>query len=193
MMTRAPSCGVLVLLLLACQKAPAPAPAPAVRDLTRVEVEGTVIWVAGGASEIDTDDPCCGLTYTGNTYEDAIATCAPPAEAGAEDCGADRSAVYPGLADDRVCGERRRCVPRARARLLVADATPVEAEDHDGHPLPRGAAADAAPLVLDRSNLVAVTTGAGATARRELVAVDHGAAYTIHIAHGAITRVAVTP
>ena len=190
-MTRAPLCAVL--LFLACQRATAPAPAPAVRDLTRTDVEGAVIWMAGAPSAIDTDDPCCGLAYTGNTYEDAIATCAPPAPAGAEDCGADRSAVYPGLADDPVCGERRRCVPRPRARIIIADTTPVDAADHDGNPLPRGANTPPAPLLLDRSNLLAITTGTGPAARRELIALDHGASYTIHIARGAITRVTATP
>lgn len=191
-MTPAPSWLSLLLLVFSCGQ-PSRPPAPAVRDLTRVEVEGTGIWLAGAASAIDTDDPCCGLAYTGNAYDDAIATCAPPAEAGHEDCGDGRTGVYPGLADDRICGERRRCVPLSRARLVIHDDTPVEATDHDGNPLPRLPASAPAPLVLDRSKLVAVTTGSGPSARVELVAVDHGRAYTIHIARGAIARVTASP
>ena len=85
-----------------------------------------------------------------------------------DECGERRAAVYPGLADDPVCGERRRCVPLPSVRVIAEDATNVTVDDDVG-----------------RDGFVTVSIGG----KTQLVAVDYGARYTIVVRGGAIASV----
>ena len=120
------------------------------------EHAGRTLWMLPGRDANLTDtDPCCGLAYDGNRYADSLATCATIDD----ECGPDRTPVYPGIVGDRVCGERRRCVPPARARLIVRDHTKALAVDFDDQPLPSGADSAAvahAPVTLGRPGFIKV-------------------------------------
>lgn len=135
---------------------------------------------------IDTSDPCCGLAYDGNRYDDALASCA----LADDECGPGKDGVYPGLADDPVCGERRRCVPLPLARLIVRDGTSATAVDGDDQPLAAGSDPSAVPhamVTLGREGFVYVTIAD----RTERIALDYGSRYTITVAGGRIERVSV--
>ncbi|MDB4962595.1 MAG: hypothetical protein JWP01_2594 [Myxococcales bacterium] len=147
----------------------------------------TTVWIEPSrVAGIAVDDPCCGLWYDGAQYADANATCAP---AGNDECDDALWTVRPGLADDPVCGERRRCMPLPQARIVVLDGSAVTAEDLTGELLPSGR--DAAQLkhgrvgVTREGAFVMVAIGT----RRQMVAVDLGARYTIYVQGGAIQRV----
>lgn len=151
------------------------------------------VWIEPGReSGIDTDDPCCGLWYDGNQYADQLAACATPADDGDEACASDQWEVSPGIADDRVCGERTRCVPLPAARLVVLDYSKASATDGDERLLPTGSDPSAvahAPVQVTREGaFVAVKMSAGVE-RSELVAVDFGSRYTITVRAGRVVRV----
>jgi len=135
----------------------------AARDVTALET-GTKyrVWLERGRDEgLDPNDPCCGLAYDGNKYEDALASCAIKDD----DCAPGFQPVYPGLADDRVCGERRRCVPQPFVRFREGDRT-----------------GEYTRIALEREGFIVVASG-------ERVAVDYGGKYTITLRDGRIERV----
>lgn len=190
---------ISILLLLAACGSPPPAAAPrpvgatslVAREFTTTPEWGattTTVWIdPTRVAGISVDDGCCGLWYDGAQYDDARATCAPE---GTDECADDLWTVTPGLADDPVCGERRRCVPYPEARVVVLDASAVTATDMEGDPLPSGrdaAQVKHAPVAVTREGaFVSVEIGD----RSQLVAVDHGVRYTIYVKGGAIERVA---
>ncbi|HTL35325.1 MAG TPA: hypothetical protein VL326_19485 [Kofleriaceae bacterium] len=143
------------------------------------------VWVGNDRlSHVDTDDPCCGLSYDGNRFNDALASCTTDDDG----CGPGTQPIYPGLADDPVCGERRRCMPVPLARLIVRDDTKVEAYDGDEQPLVKGRDASRvayAPVALGREGFVYVTTAD----RTERIALDYGSRYTISVERGRIESV----
>lgn len=143
-----------------------------------------VVWLERDhAGALDTHDPCCGLSYDGNKYDDRITTCA----SGPDTCSPGTTPVYPGIAADSLCKGQRRCVPYPQARVVVTDKTPVTAVDAEGEALPQGDARIAhRPVVLGREGFVVVTIGGTA----ERVAMDYGSRYTIVVAGGQIDRIA---
>jgi hypothetical protein len=161
-----------------------PAPTPTLQLKSIVDHEGAAyaVWLQHEReSGIDTADHCCGLSYDGNKYDAPRATCAVN-----DECGPTRAAVYPGLANDPLCGEHRRCVPLPAARIVVEDDTEVTAVDANEASVPVGGADTEHALVdVGREGFVVVTV-AGKT---QLVAVDYGARYTIVVRSGAIERV----
>jgi hypothetical protein len=155
------------------------------------------VWIERGREpSINTKDPCCAVSYDGNRYLDRLATCAAAAPPGAEDCGREKQAVYPGLADDRVCGERRRCVPMPAVRIVVLDDTAVTAVDSAERPLARGtdpAVVLYAPVSIDREGFVVVQMKKAATEQSEKIAADYGSHYTIYVRGGRVERVTRDP
>lgn len=152
-------------------------------DLVVKEVQQREVWLLEGREgSLDTNDACCGVAYDGNRYEDALATCAVN-----DECPAGHAPVYPGIADDKVCGAQRRCVPLPEARVIVEDDTKVVAIDGDGQPLAVGTDRSVAHrrVVIGREGFVTVTIGAHA----QSVALDYGARYTIVARAGRIERV----
>jgi hypothetical protein len=155
----------------------------------------TEVWIEPGhEGSMNTDDPCCGLSYDGNWTDDRIATCAAEPGEGTE-CGPGRTTPYWGsLADDPVCGERPRCVPLPEARIILLDATAATSTDSDGVPVPTGADARAVAYgrvsgERDGGTLLQISLEAGGKQRQELVALDFGARYTIFVRAGRIERV----
>src|SRR5678815_4601472 len=129
-----------MILLVACGSPASPAHSPsnvathaeptrrelALRQLVDHAGAKHALWLEPGhESGVDTNDPCCGFSYDGDRYNDALATCA----VAAKQCPAGTSPVYPGLADDHVCGALRRCVPDPQLRVIVHDTTPVHGVD----------------------------------------------------------------
>jgi hypothetical protein len=145
------------------------------------------IWLEPGReSSVDTHDPCCGVSYDGNKYDDTLATCGADKESDEDGCGPGTTGVYPGIADDQVCGERRRCVPYPAVRVVVEDGTQVTGQDADDKPLAIGTASVShRPVVVGREGFVAVTVAG----KPETVAVDFGSRYTIVVRGGHIERV----
>ena len=141
------------------------------------------VWIETSRVEsVDTNDPCCGLAYDGDKYNDKLASCAIKDD----ECAPGFAPVYPGIADDQVCGERRRCVPLPAVRVVVADGTPVTALDAVEEEVPVGGP-DVAhrQIEIGREGFVVVKVGG----REERVAVDYGSRYTIVVAGGRIDRV----
>ncbi|MBS1117952.1 MAG: hypothetical protein H6Q90_180 [Deltaproteobacteria bacterium] len=133
-----------------------------------------VVWfrIAPGEDVMLSDHPCCFLEYAGNKYDDAIATCARPHEAL---CPDPLDTVQPGLADDKVCGERRRCVRYPEVRLVARGAT----EDSPYELAP-----------TDLSNLYHLPeTFAGKPLEPAAIAVDRAYRYTVWIDAGRVVRV----
>lgn len=186
----------LLLLLLACGSPPAasspsnatPATAPpatvlVVRELVDAEGVAHRVWIQPGReSQIETNHPCCGLAYDGNRYDDALASCA--ARDDDTDCGPRKTGVYPGLADDAICGSRRRCVPLPEVRVVVHDRTMVEGSDAEGNPL-GGEPTKHRPVHLGPDGFVDLTIAG----RAERVAVDYGSRYTIEVRGNRIARI----
>jgi hypothetical protein len=163
---------------------PVPVRGPFVRELVEDEHRTQhVVWIERGhAGVLDTRDHCCGISYDGDKYDDAITTC----ELAPDTCAPGTTPVYPGIADDKVCGERRRCVPSPQARVVVTDGTPVTAVDAEDEPLPQGDAKVAhKPVTPGREGFVVVTVG-GSVQR---VALDYGERYTIVVHGGRIDRI----
>jgi len=191
---------VPVLALSGCGASSSVAPAPSnttadpvavARDDRQLEARS---FTEGGATHlvwigldripnIDTNDACCGLAYDGNRYDDSLASCA----TAIDECRPGEEAVYPGLADDHVCGDRRRCVPLPLARLIVRDDTQADAVDGEEQPLNTGRDATTAhrPVTIGRQGFVYVTIAQ----RTERVALDYGGRYTITVGGGHIERV----
>ena len=166
-----------LVVLVACGSAsqePAPsnlAKVPTVqaqRELIAREVAETEsgikhrVWLEHGRdNSLDPNDPCCGLAYDGNKYEDSLASCAIKAD----HCAPGFQPVYPGIADDKVCGERRRCVPQPFVRFSE-----------------NGRTGDYSRVTLEREGFIVVASG-------ERVAVDYGGKYTITLRGGRVERV----
>jgi hypothetical protein len=167
------------------------------REEPSAQPSSVSVWIERDReTSINTEDPCCGVSYDGNRYLDRLATCAAVARTGADDCGPDKQAVYPGLADDRVCGERRRCVPMPAVRIVVLDDTVVTAVDSRERPLARGtdpAVVLHAPVSIDRMGFVVVGMQQGATEQSEKIAADYGSHYTIYVRGGRVERVTRDP
>ncbi len=166
----------------------APAAVLAARDFIAAESGARHrVWIeAGNDGHVDTADACCGVSYDGNRYDDSLATCALEA-ADEADCGPGRDAVYPGLADDVVCGTLHRCVPQPRIRIVVRDQTSVEAFDSDDRTIAptRDATAPHQPISLGRDGFLNVRVAG----RPEQIAVNYGARYTIEIQRDQIARI----
>ncbi|HEY5927296.1 MAG TPA: hypothetical protein VIV11_36665, partial [Kofleriaceae bacterium] len=143
------------------------------------------VWIGPDRERnVDTNDPCCGVSYDGNRYDDTLASCAVKGD----ECGPGKTAVYPGLADDRVCGTKRRCVPLPLARVIVNDATVVDARDAEDQPLAKGSDAGAVahkPVTIGREGFINVRIAD----RGERVALDYGSRYTIVVRGGRIERI----
>jgi hypothetical protein len=156
------------------------------REFTEPNGRRTTVWIEPGREAgISTTDPCCGLWYDGNQYNEAVATCAP---AGHDECADEVWSVHPGLAEDRVCGERRRCVPRPEARVITLTGDRVVAEDAEGAPLATGTEPEQVPY----SRVLTSREGAFVTVRGKqvgVVAVDYGSRYTIYTRDGRIDRI----
>jgi len=166
----------------------APEPVLVARDF--IEAENGArhrVWIeAGNDGHIDTTDACCGVSYDGNRYDDSLATCA-ATEADDAECGPGRDAVHPGLADDAVCGARRRCVPQPEVRIVVRDQTSVEAFDSDDRPIAsvRDVTAPHQAISLGRDGFLNVRVAG----RSEQIAVNYGSRYTIEIQRDQIARI----
>lgn len=163
------------------------------RDLSRIEVDDVPIWIDVGRERAVYED-FRGIAYGGNRDDDDLATCADPAAD--EDCEAGRTLVYPGSAWDPVCGERHRCMPLARARIITSDHTGVLVRDEFADPLPIGCSVDETPFVTIDPGVMgtlAVTTRRGSAAQFELIALDYGAAYTIHVSEYRVMRITQEP
>jgi hypothetical protein len=132
------------------------------------------------------DDPCCGLWYDGGQYAATNATCAPN---GKDACADPLWTVTPGLAEDPVCGTRRRCMPLPEVRVIVLDGGAVIARDLTEEALPRGS--DDAKLAYGRVRVTreGAFVAVGEGKRQQLVAVDLGVRYTIYVRGGSIERV----
>jgi hypothetical protein len=156
-------------------------------ELTRVDIEGwRPIWVRvpiDGEVTLSAH-PCCGVTFSSNTYDDAIATCAPPGGA----CTGDVTEVPHTLAADPVCGDRPRCVPRSKLRVVQARAGDESAIVDENGEVYR--ASEAAGLVYP--NIADMFTFAvGDAQRRQDIAMDRGATYTVHLDGDEVTGVTV--
>jgi hypothetical protein len=155
-------------------------------ELTRIEIEGwRPIWVrvpVGGSTTLSTH-PCCGITFDSNSYDDAIATCAPDGGA----CPIERDELHPAIAADALCGERERCVPRRKLRVVQARVGGAESiVDEDGEVFRAGEAED---LVF--ANIADMYTFDVGGVRQD-VAMDRATTYTIFLDGDQVTRVRAT-
>jgi hypothetical protein len=156
-------------------------------ELTRVDIEGwRPIWVRvpiDGEVTLSAH-PCCGVTFDSNTYDDAIATCAPPGGA----CTGDVTEVPHTLAEDPVCGDRPRCVPRRKLRVVqtrVRDDSAIVDENGEVY-----RANEVEGLVYP--NIADMFTfEVGDAQLRQDIAMDRGATYTIRLDGDEVTGVTV--
>jgi hypothetical protein len=141
-------------------------------ELTRIEIEGwRPIWVRvplGGSTTLSTH-PCCGITFDSNSYDDAIATCAPAGR-----CPSDTDELHPAIANDALCGDRERCVPRRNIRVVQARAGGIESVVDEG-----------GPNIADM-----YTFDVGGV--RQDVAMDRATTYTIFLDGDRVTRIRAT-
>ncbi|HUQ08305.1 MAG TPA: hypothetical protein VM261_37690 [Kofleriaceae bacterium] len=157
-------------------------------ELTRVEIEGwRPIWVhvpPGGETWLSSH-ACCGVTFDSNTYDDAIATCAPPGGT----CPIDVVEVPHSLAADPVCGDRPRCVPRSKLRVVQArSGAEITIVDENGEVYRAGEEAGLVyPNIADM-----FTFAVDGSDQRQDVAMDRGATYSIFLDGAAVTRVSAT-
>ena len=189
---------VSVLLLAACGASPS-REQPAVSNVTTTsptpeqqafeirkfvaEESGAehLVWIdRTRESSIDTNDPCCGVAYDGDKYNDKLASC----EIRKGECPPDHVGVYPGIAGDPVCGERRRCVPLPAVRVVVADSTEVVGLDDENLAI-GGPDVAHRRVMIGREGFVILDIAG----RVERVAVDYGSRYTIVVRGGRIERV----
>jgi hypothetical protein len=129
---------------------------------------------------MNTNDPCCGVAYDGDKYNDKLASCA----IHDDECAPGFAPVYPGIADDPVCGERRRCVPLPAVRIVVADNTQVAGVDEEDLAI-GGPQVAHRQVEIGREGFVTLDVAG----RIERVAVDYGSRYTIVVREGRIERV----
>jgi hypothetical protein len=142
-------------------------------ELTRIEIEGwRPIWVRvpiGGTTTLSSH-PCCGITFDSNSYDDAIATCAPAGGA----CPGDRDELHPALAADPLCGDRQRCVPRRIVNVVQArTGGPTTVADEGG------------PNIADMYTFTAGDV-------QQDVAMDRATTYTIFLDGDQVTRIRAT-
>ncbi|NUP11913.1 MAG: hypothetical protein HOW73_38190 [Polyangiaceae bacterium] len=177
------------------EPASSPEPAAALPSsgmLHRAELGRSLVWVEpGGERFVDTDDACCGVAYQGNKYDDRIATCAVDTNAQTE-CAPGYAGVYPGLAADSVCGERRRCAPLAQVRVIAVNPVGVRAGSHDSDEITIARSLEEArfePFNPGRQGMIQIGIARGSNEHVELVALDHGLSYTIYVGDMGVTRV----
>jgi hypothetical protein len=149
-------------------------------------------WIESGREDgVNTSDPCCDISYDGDQYNDAIATCGKGSRFRSDGggCPAGYWKVSPGLADDRVCPKHPRCVVLPRVRVISLDGSTARVSDGEyDNTFPVGGVESAklVPVHVTREGAYVYVEGSAGV---DAIAVDHGRTYAIYLENGRLKAV----